>query len=748
MFKSIGALLLLAGVACAATPTSWEMNTYQDFLKGKLKGLALEKEGRLLLGSRLEEVFRPGESAIWSMVTAPDGTLYVGTGHKGRVFAVSPAGQGKVLWTGDRSEIFALALDAKGVLYAATSPSGKVWRIERDGKASEYFDPKARYIWTLHAAADGALYVGTGEEGKVFRVTAPGQGTLFAETGQAHITALTTDTQGRVLIGTEPNGILYRAEAGSNGKARLFALLDSDMTEVRRIVARPDGSLYVALMGGTTQSRTQQVPATQPTQPAGDTPDITITVTDAASAAVDPKPAASSTAPAAAPTATPAVSSVVSYNVEKSAILRIAPDLTQRTLWSSQEENAMDLALLDNALLFGTDVNARIYRLDPSGAVSLVTSNEGEEIVRFGDGDAGRRPVATSLPGVIYRLGAGTTGNVAAEYESPVHDAASVVRWGRLAATASGRIAFQTRTGNSSRPDASWSDWSAEGVPDASGSVRVASPNARFLQWRAVWKESAALLDGVTVNYQAQNRAPVLKTITATATYAASASTKPTAASASAAATATATFSVTVTDTGETANSTPAGTPSQTMVRQTVPQIFVAWVGEDADGDKLRYDVEYRHASDREWKSLKKATTDTSVMLDSEQLGEGRFLFRVRVTDELSNGSRDSLTGELTSPPVLIDLSAPRLATPVLEKANRDLRASVTVTDALSPVRRCELSVDGGTWQTIPAEDGVADSLQEVFSVLLPLPGPGEHAMVVRCFDAAENTGLIRILVP
>ena len=112
-------------------------------------------------------LFDSGQAEIWSAAQAPDGSLYLGTGNRGRLFRVDPSGQNALVWTAAEPEIFAVAVDPKGVVYAATSPDGKVYRIE-NGTAAEYFAPGARYIWALAVAPDGALMVATGDQGKSF----------------------------------------------------------------------------------------------------------------------------------------------------------------------------------------------------------------------------------------------------------------------------------------------------------------------------------------------------------------------------------------------------------------------------------------------------------------------------------------------------------------------------------------------------------------------------------------------------
>jgi outer membrane protein assembly factor BamB len=249
------AAALVAGLSVALVGSgtqTWEMDSYNDFVRGHFEGVSLSREGRLSLAPKVDTVFASDQPVIWSVAQASDGTLYAGTGHRGRLYRIDPAGKSSLLWTAEQPEIFAVAVDAKGVVYAGTSPEGKVYRIV-NGKAEEYFAPKARYIWSLAVAPDGALFVGTGDQGKIFRVEGPGKGEVYYDTGQSHITGMAVDSQGRLLAGTEPNGILYRITA----KDKAFALYDSSLPEIRSIVPMPDGTVYAAALGGSVAKRAQ-----------------------------------------------------------------------------------------------------------------------------------------------------------------------------------------------------------------------------------------------------------------------------------------------------------------------------------------------------------------------------------------------------------------------------------------------------------------------------------------------------------
>src|SRR5271155_4600506 len=93
------AFFAAAALMPGATTTTWEMNAYSDFLKGRFTGTALDRDGKLRLAPRIDTLFSSGQSAIWSVVQAPDGSYFAGTGHRGRVYHVTAAGANTLVWT-------------------------------------------------------------------------------------------------------------------------------------------------------------------------------------------------------------------------------------------------------------------------------------------------------------------------------------------------------------------------------------------------------------------------------------------------------------------------------------------------------------------------------------------------------------------------------------------------------------------------------------------------------------------------
>jgi hypothetical protein len=733
--KGLALGFALALISFGASTQTWEMSGYQDFSRGRINGLSLTSDGKLGPGPRLTTLFDSGQPDIWSVAQTPDGSLYLGTGNRGRLFRIDPSGKSSLVWTANEPEIFAVAADAKGVVYAATSPDGKVYRIE-NGKAAEYFAPGARYIWALAFAPDGALMVATGDQGKIFRVTAPGQGSVYYETGQSHVTSLAFDSQGRLLAGSEPNGLLYRVTAA--GKA--FVLYDSSLPEIRAIVATPDGTIYAAGLGGGVARRVNAASSASSVSTSGALPTFStsITVTDQQSGITPapkpeaPKPAAAAAAPAPVIATT---ASTDSSGAEKSALYKISPDNTVETLWSSKDENIYDLAVENQSLVFLTDAQGRIYRLSQradGGRVTLVTQTNEGDATRLIPSPQGLL-AATGNLGKLLRLENGAA--AAGWFESPVHDSSAVARWGRISWRGdSTGVAFRTRSGNGARPDATWSDWSEPITNPAAASIT--SPNARYIQWRAEFAAgSSANIDEVAIAYLPQNAPPVVRSISVTGQTVPKPSSSASTASA---------YSITVTDT---VDASVASTPSQTISRGGAQQILIAWQTDDPDGDRLIYNLYFRGEEETQWKLLRADMAESAYTLDGDVLADGRYFFRVTASDRPSNPADLARQAELVSAPVLIDNTPPVVTPGMPRRVGARLEMDVDAEDRGSVLRRCEYSVDAGPWSPVEAADGVTDSARERFLIRLEGFPSGEHLISVRVYDAAGNAGLAKVVV-
>src|ERR1700730_8962117 len=230
----------------ASSPKFFQATTQTEFLKGDVENLSIDSQGQLTLGPATELVYETSAPFLWTMVSAPDGTLFIGTGNEGKVFRVDPQGKGSLFFDSAELEAHALALAPAGGLYVGTSPDGLIYKVDRNGAATTFFDPDDKYIWALAVDAKGNVFAGTGEKGVIYKITPDGKGTPFYKTSATHATALAFDKAGNLLVGTGTPGKVLRIDPA--GKA--FVLLDSPFQEIHVLRFDDKGMLYVAAISG------------------------------------------------------------------------------------------------------------------------------------------------------------------------------------------------------------------------------------------------------------------------------------------------------------------------------------------------------------------------------------------------------------------------------------------------------------------------------------------------------------------
>jgi hypothetical protein len=736
-FLLAASFTLAASPARAGGPVVWELNSREDLLKGEARGVSVSDTGALMLAPRFAQVFDTEQAYVWSTAADAAGNVYLGTGHDGRIFRVAPDGRGAPLYDAPELDVTALAVGRDGALYAGTSPDGKVYRIPAGAaagaQAEVFFDPPDKYIWSLAVMADGALAVGTGDAGKIYRVRAAGaraEESLLADINETHVMSLAVDGRGDLVAGTDPGGLVIRVDA--QGKA--FALFDAPLREIHSLASAPDGSLYVLALGEAASSaRPQAVSASSVSSAQASVSTVTMTVTD------DGGGAAQGQQLAAQPQ-TPARSRNELANA-RSAVFRLLADGGSDVLWSSQQVTAFSVAPApQGGVLIGTSDKGRIYHVTDDGRDTLLVQSSEDQIsslvVR------GREVLAASSnQGRLFRLTAEPAGE--GTYESPVRDARFSAAWGRIWWRGRGAVELQTRTGNTERPDQTWSEWSAP--YRAAGGAPVTSPRARFIQWRAVLRApaagaaaaEAARVEGVSVAYLPRNVAPEVVQVT---TLPAGVALLPA-------------IQVQTDPNLEASGLDPAliAPVPQVPPRRAYQRgaIAVQWQAEDRNGDALEYAVYYRALGETDFHLLRDNLRDNFFTVDGAALGDGRYVFRVVASDAPDNAVGAALTGERTSEPVQIDNTPPvvRAAGAPAAAGGGGVSLTFTAEDANGMIRRADVSLNGGPWRAVFPEDGIADSPRETFALTLPLPGPGEHIVALRVFDAGGNAGNARVVV-
>src|SRR5215216_293996 len=111
-------LTFLAHPAEAGQPVIWETSGRTELLKGDARGVSISDTGVLMLAPKLTEVFNTQQTYIWSSMVDNQGNVFLGTGHDGKIFKISSAGTGSLLYDAAELDVTALAIARDGAVYA------------------------------------------------------------------------------------------------------------------------------------------------------------------------------------------------------------------------------------------------------------------------------------------------------------------------------------------------------------------------------------------------------------------------------------------------------------------------------------------------------------------------------------------------------------------------------------------------------------------------------------------------------
>ena len=736
----------LGGVALlAATPTFWTVSTQSDFLKGDVTDLSIDSDGRVFLGPSATVVAETAAPFLWSIVAGPDGTLWAGSGNEGKVLKVDKDGKISTFFDAAELEVHAVAAAPGGGVYAATSPDGKIYAIAADGTSRTLFDPEDKYIWALAVDKAGNVFAATGDKGAIYKISADGKGTRFYKTNATNVVSLAFAHDGSLIAGTESPGRVFRID--TTGKA--FVLLDSPYREIHALRVTADGTIYAAAVSaaptGGGEDRAPDRPPVESSRPpvASVSTEITaISVMDSAVSAGGSQTTSQRSA----------------RRPGRGAIYRIRTDGLWDTLWETGDDAPYDLLVeSDGSLLVGTGTEGKIFRVAGSPArATLLTRAAARQVTALLRDHSGRIVGATSNPGKLFALSPSASRR--GTYDSDIRDAGTVASWGAIrwrTAVRTGQVQVFTRSGNTANPDETWSTWS-KAYTQADGE-QIASPNARYLQWRAVLSlesssspsastatqaHSGPVLTSVTAAYLPRNLRPEVSSITVHPP--GTVFQRPF----STGEMEIAGFEENTSDGRQPAQSTSSSSSSGSVSAPSAPalgrrvyqkglQTFV-WKSDDQNDDRLQFDVSYRREGETAWKVLKRGMWDPIFVWDTTSVPDGTYLFKVTASDAPSNSPGAALIGELESISFDVDNTAPRVE--IQPAARTGARTTITfaVRDDQSAVQRVEYSLDASRWRLVYPKDGIPDSRREEFEVTLD-ETESSRSVIIRATDAMNN---------
>ncbi len=701
-----------ASGALAQNTHLWTQSRFEEFEKGTPAGVAITSDGRLTEGPALHERLTTPSSFVWSVATAKDGAVFLGTSAPATVLRVGKDDKAFTLLETHDVSVQAVRVGPDGALYAATLPSGKVYKLDAhataktdEAKATVVFDAAKldgektdakHYIWDLTFDAQGRLYIATGGPAGVWRVDPAKPGAKpeeFFKSDEQHIRALAWDAKGNLIAGSDGSGLVYRI--GPDGKG--YVLFEAPRREITSVAVGADGTVYAASVGDKSRNPLPPLPVQGQAS-------ITITI-------VQPGSLQAANASASVP--------------EGTEIYALSEGQAPRKLWSSKDDIVYALEAEKDGVLALSGNRGHVMRIGADGSFADVAHLEAQQ------------GLCLAVSGTEFLIGTGNTGKLVTlgaaakhEYASDVLDAGALARFGRVEIEPGSRgFELLTRTGNVEQPVRGWSAW----MPLKDGAV--ASPAGRYFQWKAVLSASSAV-GGVGVNFAAVNAAPVLDDLVVVpgARLSAQSNSSPQTVQIALPA-ASQNQGVVVMD----------GTASSPLTAQKDRTAITArWAAHDDNGDDLSFALYLRGDGETAWRLVKDEITEKAYSFDATQFPDGGYTLKVVASDAPEHAPGEALTAEKTSERFVIDTTPPVVSglTATLETGAKPVaRASFDAEDATSPIAHAEYSIDAGPWRFVAPVGELSDAKREHYELRVPLADakPGEHLITVRVYDRYEN---------
>lgn len=613
---------------------------------------------------------------------------------------------------------------AKDGVYAGTGNSGRIYKISRSGESKIFYETGELEVHSIAIDPSGNVYAGTAPNGKIFKISPDGTGKMIFKTAEKYVLALALDPENNLYAGVGDAGVVYRVRPDGFGAP--FATMNEQ--QALSLYWDPHGSLLIGTGINGIVYRANKNGGVQPIFDAAES-SITSVVADGDG-------------------------NVYAGTAPKGIIYKITPDGRAKSVYSkanrvlsmiSDSRNNI-YAVSDNTLVKITP-DERVVQLDSSRDkvtyLSLALNEETDELYA-GTGNIGSVYVSKCC-------------DIKGSYESAVHDAKMISKWGRIKWVADApdgsTVELRTRTGNVEDPDSTWTDWSAPYTTASGESIK--SEAGRYIQYQVSLSTTKPdimpRISSVAITYLTPNQPPTVKL------------------------------------------TTPVGgevwAGSQT----------IKWIGTDPDNDKLSYDVMSSNDGGKTWKTLvgsmsgtnlemkpadeikakitselEKAddipadlkakltkdaknqakpkldtpskpptpsSTSTSYTWNTSTVEDGTYIVKVIASDKNSNAD-DPLTDTIISEPFTVCNKAPELK--MGRKSVTVKGASTATITGTASSERVEIAgvqyrVDGGEWAAAAADSGLFGSPTENFTITTSELSAGTHKVEVQAIDAAGN---------
>lgn len=693
-------LWLLPVESFAEVTRHYTIEGFEALLDGNPETTALTQDGGIILGPVARDRLVQPESSF-SAATAQGKKVVVARVDGSAVVAVNPAGKEKVLYEAKESMITDL-LSVGNAIYVATGPSARIYRINKSGKAKLFYEAEVEHIWDMTPGPKGSIFCVTGGPGQVIQIDAKGKGRVLLESEQTHLRSVLFNRDHGLFVGGGERGVLLHARVGSLKKFR--ALYDTLQREVTSLVVQGD---YVYVVG----------------------------VSGAEALASGGGGGGEKKGKSGSKRKESRVSS---------QLAEVALDGTAQILAGSNDEvifsmvvDARGNLLVSTGATGRADPRGRIYSINPRDRViSLVYQSPSKMITHLLNLPGKALAAVASGGGRITQIVGGYAPK--GEYVSAPFDIHINASFGALDLLgefpAGSDATLALRTGQTSVPDETWSEWSAEIPKESLKAPKV--PNGRYGQLRVTLKTKkgeSPTVRRVRVAYLRKNLPPFVSDVYSLEKGIALVpmtrspakmrtinlrEKKPNGA-------------------GKNKKSGGMGAKAREVAQEGA--LTLRWRAEDPNDDELRYGLDIRRTGNRDWQVIDDEMEVPFYTLQSSQLPDGHYRFRVRASDALSNPVGLGLEDERESFSILIDNQPPEFTRIKTSRKGNSMIARVVVNDSVGPLTDARFSLDGQRFQHLLPDDGLLDGREESFTIHLEGLEPGPHTLTVRVLDSADN---------
>jgi len=205
--------------------------------------------------------YDPKQAYIWAMAFLPNGDLAVATGVDGKLFRVTPKGEGKLLFDSPETHLRSLGVKKDGTILAGGSAKGRIYEIRPDGAAHALYDSSLSEISSIYVDASGIGWASAASN--VLPSTAPVKATPAkpaAQSGTPSATATANEPKkeepsGNVEVSMSFEDSGSSSSAGTGGSGEIYRINPDGFVEIVRkfehemaygITGGPNGSILLA----------------------------------------------------------------------------------------------------------------------------------------------------------------------------------------------------------------------------------------------------------------------------------------------------------------------------------------------------------------------------------------------------------------------------------------------------------------------------------------------------------------------